>query len=683
MADEITAESAAVAAAPEPVPAPTPAPKDVHLRRRVLNGSAILLVSSVFVGGMNLIYNFVVAHQLGADQFGHASVVYTLLMLLSSVTLSFQLVCSKFVARSRSTTEKIAIYELLHRWAWACGVVLGVVLALASGVIAGYLNLPTRELILLLAAAVVFYVPLGVRRGFMQGSYNFRPLALNFVLEVIIKLVGAVTLIASYQVRGVVGAMTASVVVAYFVALPRKRNLGGVAVTRLTSGAGEGLQAATFFVGQVIINSLDIVLVKHFFDATSAGVYAAVALVGRVVYMLSWSVVSSMFPFSAGTRSEKNSRTVLSTALLLVAAIATVFTLAAWLAPARLWKVLLGAGFPEATNHFYSALLVLYALTTAIYAIAVVLMTYEISQKIGNLSWVQLGFSGAIIAGIYTFHSTLHQVIVVQLVLMLALVLVVSIPFLRRRRIENWGPREEVASGLRRLRRVSENEVIAEYLQSEFYQDEFSGMRQTFAGLVTDPDFTNEDENEIRRALLFRRRGRLWRELPDDTEWWEVEVSAQDLERMRVFARSQWLRFGAPGFQLLGTIEKVREKIASQTTDSFTQKLRSLSIELAQDAAYSSVILITIDEYTPLTIIEGNHRMTAAGLVSRENLHNRFRFLCGFSPRMAECCWYRTDVSTLWRYLWNTVVYYLIDRHKVAATIVEAASSKHLDKHPA
>src|SRR5438552_18824372 len=95
----------------------------------------------------------------------------------------------------------------------------------------------------------------------------------------------------------------------------------------------EGVQAIVFFVGQVIINNLDIILVKHFFDSTQAGVYAAVALVGRVVYMLSWSVVSSMFPFSAGARSERGSRAVLSTALLLVAGIATFFTLGAWLAP--------------------------------------------------------------------------------------------------------------------------------------------------------------------------------------------------------------------------------------------------------------------------------------------------------------------------------------------------------------
>jgi hypothetical protein len=63
--------------------------------------------------------------------------------------------------------------------------------------------------------------------------------------------------------------------------------------------------------------------------------------------------------------------------------------------------------------------------------------------------------------------------------------------------------------------------------------------------------------------------------------------------------------------------------------------------------------------------------MTAAALVSPETVHQRFRFLCGFSPRMSDCCWYRTDLSTLWHYALNTVAYYLIDRHKLTTAILE------------
>jgi hypothetical protein len=418
------------------VEAATPANELPHiaphrLRFHMLSASAMMLLSSVLVGSLNLIYNFIIAHKLGATGFGHATVVYTLLLLLSSVTLSFQLLCSKFVARADSGTEKVAIYHRLHRRAWLCGLAAAALLAIASGIISDYLNLPSKTLLFLLAGATAFYVPLGVRRGFMEGTYNFGFLALNFSLEAITKVLAAVVLMTVYGVEGVVGGIVASVIAAYLVAIPRGQYSGSVPDTDMRTGVGEGVQAATFFIGQVIINNVDIVLVKHFFDPATAGVYAAVALVGRVVYMLSWAVVSSMFPFSAGVRSDRSSTTLLITALLLVIAISAVLTFAAWIAPLSFWHILLGNGFPLGHMHYYSSLLALYALTTGIYAVGVVLMTYEISRRIGNLSWVQLAFSGSIVAGIYLFNSSLQEVILVQLALMMVLLLMVSVPFLR------------------------------------------------------------------------------------------------------------------------------------------------------------------------------------------------------------------------------------------------------------
>src|SRR5438105_10185656 len=154
------------------------------LRARVLSGSMIMLVSSGLVGAMNLVYNLAIAHGLGAAGFGHASAVYTVLMLLSAVTLSFQLLCSKFVARNDFLPTKVGIYRFLHRRAWIAGIGISVILYLSSPIISQYLNLPTRRYIDMLAAAIIFFVPLGVRRGLMQGMYDFRHLALNFVLEV-------------------------------------------------------------------------------------------------------------------------------------------------------------------------------------------------------------------------------------------------------------------------------------------------------------------------------------------------------------------------------------------------------------------------------------------------------------------------------------------------------------------
>ena len=652
------------------------------LRSRVLSGSVIMLISSGIVGATNLIYNLAIAHGLGAAAFGHASAVYTVLMLLSAVTLSFQLLCSKFVAKNDSLPVKVGIYHILHRRAWLAGLGLSVVLLITSPAISGYLNLPKRSYVDMLAAGLIFYIPLGVRRGFMQGMYDFTHLALNFVLEVVTKLFGALLLIdAGFGVPGVIAAVVASIVLAYLFGMP-KRELADSHAT-VPAALEEGVQASVFFVGQVIINNLDIVLVKHFFTAVEAGVYAAVALVGRVVYMLSWSVVSGMFPFSARVRSnEQDGRGVLSTALLLVVLITSLFTLGVWLTPARLWHLVLGSGFPSGSQGHYSSLLVLYAVTTGIYSLSVVLMSYEISRKIGNVSWLQLGIGGAIIGGIYLLHNTLQDVITVQLVLMIVLLLMVSIPFLRAQSSSRQLAPQVLSSSsgsLIRVQRVREEEVIAEFLKSEFFQPEFDRYREQFREVVDHPDLSCDRENELRRALLFLRRGRLWRELPADTEWWEIRLEASDLGRIRAFPRNHWRRFAETSFYLSEMVEHIQEWVDSRPSDPFVVKLRSLSEAIAQSPEpYSSVLLIGVDDRGPMTIIEGNHRMAAASLLFPEEVHSRFRFLCGFSPRMTQCCWYQTDLSTLWRYARNFVTYFL-DDHEV---VIQRALRSQLEVEP-
>jgi hypothetical protein len=211
---------------------------------------------------------------------------------------------------------------------------------------------------------------------------------------------------------------------------------------------------------------------------------------------------------------------------------------------------------------------------------------------------------------------------------------------------------------MKRLRSITEAEAIAEFLKAEFYQPEFDPDRTQFERVVRHPRFDDAHENALRRALLFRRRGHLWRELPRDTDWWEVELEADDLERIRVFPRAQWRAVSAGGFDLRHIVERVQTGRFNGKLAAFAGKLRSLSENLKNcGQQHSAVLLIGINEREPLTILEGNHRLTAALMSSPELACSRFRVLAGFSPRMSESCWYMTNLPNLWRYakhrLWN------------------------------
>lgn len=398
--------------------------------RRVLSGSVIMLTGSALVSLLNFAYNVAVARMLGPAGFGHAAVAITLLMFVSAVTLSFQLVGAKLVARSASLEEKAAVYHRLMRRAWKIGAAIGITLGVFSGVIARYLNLPSAWMILVLAAGFAFYVPVGARRGGMQGMCSFKRLASSYVSEALLKFVGAVLLVqAGYAAIGAISAIAASLVFAYFVPRVPQELRRAAAVSVQVSGR-EARQAIVYFAGQVLICNTDILLIKHFFPSDKAGIFAAIALVGRLVYFASWMVVSAMFPISAGASQKDAGKGLLAIPLAFVVTLTTGFVALLTLFPDLVLHLVFGQMFTAGAG--LDSLLALYALNAGIYSLSVVLIAYEMSRKIANTGWWQLAFSGAIVTGIYLFHTTLRQVITVELACMTALLAVVALPFLRK-----------------------------------------------------------------------------------------------------------------------------------------------------------------------------------------------------------------------------------------------------------
>jgi O-antigen/teichoic acid export membrane protein len=397
---------------------------------KILGGSVIMLIGSVFVSLANFGYNIGVARLLGPADFSHAAAAVTILMLVSAITLAFQLVCTKLVAKSESVETKAAIFQQLHRKSWWIGLGLGAAMLLASSVLSSYLRLSSPWVIILLAVGLTIYIPLGVKRGGLQGTCRFRGLSWNMAAEAVVKFLGAIVLIEmGFGVLGAVAAISGSVIVAYF--LPdAARELRGTPGRAIAPPLGETVQAIVFFVGQVIISNIDILMVKHFFPPDMAGLYAAIALVGRLLYFGAWSIVSVMFPVSAGTSEERQTPALLALPLLMVTGMSAAFVLFLAAFPQLVFRTLFGAHFSTSVQGL-DWLLSMNAAATGIYAVSVVLITYEMSRRIANTGWLQLVVSGLIVLGVAWFHSSLMEVIVVQEVLRVLLLVAVSYPFLR------------------------------------------------------------------------------------------------------------------------------------------------------------------------------------------------------------------------------------------------------------
>lgn len=628
------------------------------LQARIVSGSLVLLSGSGLNTVINLVYNIEIARALGPRGFGHATVIYTILVLLSAVTLSFQIIAAKLVAQQESRSSKSSVYRLFHRSAWVCGIFVALLLVAFRAQAASYLNLPDSTLVTIIAVGAAFYVPLGARRGYVQGICGFRNLAINLVTEQAVRLGGSVAFIAiGWGLYGVIAANSAAIAIAYFTTsiklsgrLPHP--LG------LSSAAHETAQATIFFAGQMIINNCGIVLVNHFFLAREAGLYAAVAMVGRVIFSFSQAVVNSTFPLVAGTSNEeRRDLRVIATSLLLVLGVGLAITIGLCIAPPELWTHLFGSDFSISGKYNLPYLLALYALATVVYSLSGVIITFEMSYKIANTSWVQLGFSALLIGAICAFHSSLREVVMVQLALMGLLFVFVAIPFLINSLTD---PKELLEHRnyppIRLLRSVSEDTAIAEFLKSDFHCSAFRAYQSSLRGMVMNPNFDDPDENAKRRALFFIRHLYLWREIPSDTEWYEAEISTADLGNIRMFPRAQWRKVANGRFATLDVAEGIRKR-QDRLDAAFVSKLHTIGQRFdRENHGLGTVLLIGVSRTEPFTVLDGNHRLMAAMLRSPQEL-GKLRFVCGLSPHMTDCCWYRTNLMTLFRYARNVLTH--------------------------
>jgi hypothetical protein len=341
---------------------------------------------------------------------------------------------------------------------------------------------------------------------------------------------------------------------------------------------------------------------------------------------------------------------VIATSLLLVVGVGSVLVLCLDITPVSIWKLLFGSGFQTAAGQNISHLLAIYAMTTIVYSLSVVIITFEMSYKISNTSWVQLVFSAVVIGAICRFHSSLEKVILVQLTVMGGLFVFVALPFL----VESLTKEERLVPAqnhwrVRATRAVSEDEVIAEIVRSDFHSPAYEAFQQRLSDIVNRPNLNNTAENAKRRALLFLRHCALWQEIPAGTKWHEIEVGDSDLKQIRAFPRAHWRTIAS------GELSIVEIALAILThryvmEGQFLSKISSIRDQLREEKAmFSAVILIGRNERDPLTVLDGNHRLLAAMLASPTRI-KRLRFLCGFSPRMKECCWYNTNVANLLRY---------------------------------
>jgi O-antigen/teichoic acid export membrane protein len=270
---------------------------------RIVANNAVFLLGSVGAGVFGYVFHFVVGHLLGPAAYSIVAAGISALYLLTLPALILQIVSMRFTTLSSARSDPGSIRQLLARISTislAVGAALALSLLLFRQPVAHYLQLSDERVVIVLAFSTVLGLLVAANRGVLQGMRRFAALSINMMIDTASRVAAGVALIALGF--GALGALTAVLVgpaLAYgqslFLLRGLRRSPGRATISYRDLGLYAG-PAALAVIGVTYMFNIDVILAKHYLAPDAAGIYAAAAVLARVVYFLGLTVTGVMFP---------------------------------------------------------------------------------------------------------------------------------------------------------------------------------------------------------------------------------------------------------------------------------------------------------------------------------------------------------------------------------------------------
>lgn len=389
----------------------------------------VFILSSFVVNAGNYVYNLLLGRVLGPKAFADAAILITLLLVVSFIAMTFQLVVAKFTVAFDETYKEQLKNWVLKR-ALSVGLVIGALTIGFSPELQQFFNTSSSSMFVFFGCGIPVYFVMSVHRGSLQGTSDFVALSGTYQFEMWARLILTFLLLF---IIGLTAIESVSIAIALsFIAglFPKKKRTENLLTAPILSKTQKKQIRAFFIVTvcyectQIICNNSDILLVKHFFEVHEAGLYASLALIGRVVYFITWMFVMLLLPkvISKQKLGENTTHIVLQY-VGYISALSLTITGLAFLFPETAVLLLFGEAYIS-----IAPFLGWYALATSLFAVSNIFAYYFLSLD----TYLPILFSGimgfAQIGLIYAFHNTLFDVVMMQIIAM-ALLLIVQIGY--------------------------------------------------------------------------------------------------------------------------------------------------------------------------------------------------------------------------------------------------------------
>ncbi len=370
----------------------------------------LVFAAQMAVNLSNFLFHATVSRRIGVEEYGTLNALVSGFNIFAVVAVTLGTVVAKVVAelRSAGATGRIRNFALQTFVILSSVALLSLFLTwLSARGIAGYLHISATSAVLVTGAilALNFVLPL---RGILQGAEMFGSYSISLVLEAVLKV--ALALLFVWIGFGLVGALGgwlagAGIALIYTIAVVTIRfgrtdpNAYHLDTTRIGL-AMAGTVAAGILLA--VMQFSDVIIVKHFFNPEQAGLYAAAALAGRMLFLLVNFVPIILIPHAVraahdGTKPER----FLLKAVLVVLGISLIALIGYGLFPTFIIGTLAGSAFKPAASLLFP-----YAIAATTFAILNTVVTYRIGIHRMQFLWPLSLLAIAEIVAIWEFHRS-------------------------------------------------------------------------------------------------------------------------------------------------------------------------------------------------------------------------------------------------------------------------------------
>jgi O-antigen/teichoic acid export membrane protein len=383
----------------------------------------LFMISMLVVNGGNYFYNLILGRVLGPEAFADAAILITFLLILSFVGMTFQIVTTKYIV-VYNERKKVAFTKLITKAALLSGIAVGALIMIFSSQLQSLFHTQSAGMFFIFGIGIPLYFLMSVKRGVFQGKNDLHNLSKTYIAEMLSRLLLTVTVVLLVPNLPTTLIVAAGITLSFVFGLQpfqktifRRSTLEKREILNTKNITSFFALTAFYELTQIIINNSDVILVKHYFNNTNAGLYASLALIGRVVYFVAWMFVMLLLPKVILLKKEgKNTQPILLKYVAYIAILSSTIVLVTYFFPEEVILVLFGDKYLS-----IAFLLWKYALATSIFAIANIFAYYflSINKYLPVVASAVLGFTQIIL--IILFHNSLEQVVEMQIISMFIL----------------------------------------------------------------------------------------------------------------------------------------------------------------------------------------------------------------------------------------------------------------------